>query len=147
MQIINDPQVVTVGTGAGTGTLVGSYAGSTIDIADIEAMAGGSGATDVGALIHELIEQYHKQVRSTGYGGESTGAHHEGIVAENAVNGSTRGAQRVITATQNPDGTIDATVEVPYTYPNGRVVTTTLTIVRNNVTRSVDRETTPARTP
>jgi hypothetical protein len=145
--IINDTKTTSIGVEASTDTLVGSYATSRIDIADIEAMTGGTGATDVGSLLHELVEQYHKQVKSTGYGGETSGAHHEGILAENAVNGATRGPQRVVTATPQPDGTIDATVEIPYTYPNGRVVTTTLTIVRNNVTRSVDRETTPARTP
>jgi hypothetical protein len=146
-QIINDSKTVTVGAEAATGTtLVGSYVGNTIDVADIEAMAGGSGATDVGALIHELVEQYHKQVNSTGYGGEASGAHHEGILAENAVNGSTRGPQRVVSGTQNPDGTLDATVEIPYTYPNGRVVTTTLTIVHNNITNVTNVETTPART-
>jgi hypothetical protein len=146
-QIISNAATTTVGVGAGDETLVGSYATGRIDIADIEAMAGGTGASDTGSLIHELIEQFHKQVNTTAYGGETTGAHHQGILAENAVNGRVRGPQRVVTATQNADGTIDATVEIPYTYPNGRVVTTTLTIVRNNVTASVDRETTPARSP
>jgi hypothetical protein len=147
-QIINDSHVTTVSVQSGSdATLVGSYATGNIDIADIEAMVGGSGATDVGSLIHELIEQYHKQVNSTGYGGEATGAHHEGIVAENAVNGSTRGPQRVVSAAQNPDGTLNAVVEIPYTFPNSRVVTTTLTIVRGSITSSVNRETTPARTP
>jgi len=147
-RIISDAATVTIGAESGTAsTLVGSYAGGTIDIADIEHMAGGEGATDIGALIHELVEQYHKQVNRTGFGGEASGAHHEGILAENAVNGTTRGPQRVISGSQNPDGTISGVVEVPYTYPNGRVVTTTTTVVRNNVTGVTNRETTPARSP
>lgn len=110
---------------------------------DIEAMAGGTGATDMGSLIHELVEQYHKQAKKTGYGGETTGAHHEGIEAENAVNGTVRGPQKVVSATQHADGTLDAVVEVPYTYPDGKVVTTTLTITKNDILKSEDKVTTP----
>lgn len=141
-KIISDPADVTVDVESGTKTLVGSYATGKIDMKDIEAMAGGTGATDLGSLIHELVEQYHKQVKKTGYGGEATGAHHEGIEAENAVNGTVRGPQKVVSATQHPDGTLDAVVEIPYTYPDGKVVTTTLTIVKNDVTKSEDKVTT-----
>lgn len=145
-KIISDPADVVVDVESGTKTLVGSYATGKIDMKDIEAMAGGTGATDMGSLIHELVEQYHKQVKKTGYGGETTGAHHEGIEAENAVNGSVRGPQKVVSATQHPDGTIDAVVEIPFTFPDGKVVTTTLTIVKNDVTKSEDKVTTPGKT-
>jgi hypothetical protein len=144
-KIISDPADIAVDVESGTKTLVGSYATGKIDMKDIEAMAGGTGATDLGSLIHELVEQYHKQVKKTGYGGEATGAHHEGIEAENAVNGTVRGPQKVVSATQHPDGTLDAVVEVPYTYPDGKVVTTTLTIVKNDVTRSEDKVTNPGK--
>jgi hypothetical protein len=145
-KIISDPADIVVDVESGTKTLVGSYATGKIDMTDIEAMAGGTGATDIGSLIHELVEQYHKQVKKTGYGGETTGAHHEGIEAENAVNGTVRGPQKVVSATQHPDGTLDAVVEVPYTYADGKVVTTTLTIVKNDVTKSEDKVTTPGKT-
>ena len=57
-RIISDIHMATIGTESGTRTTrVGSHIGGIIDIADIEAMAGGEGATDVGALIHELVEQ------------------------------------------------------------------------------------------
>lgn len=144
-KIIADPADVTVDVESGTKTLVGSYATGKIDMKDIEAMAGGTGATDMGSLIHELVEQYHKQVEKTCYGGETTGAHHEGIEAENAVNGTVRGPQKVVSATQHPDGTLDAVVEVPFTYPDGKVVTTTLAIVNNDVTKSEDKVTTPSK--
>ncbi|MCG8418668.1 MAG: hypothetical protein MJE77_12075 [Proteobacteria bacterium] len=87
----------------------------------------------------ELVEQYHKQVKGTGYGGESSGAHGKGIAAENEVNGTVRGAQKVVRVTQNADRTINAVVEIPYTHPDGRVVTTTLTITENNVTKAEDK--------
>jgi hypothetical protein len=145
-KIISDPADVVVDVESGTKTLVGSYATGKIDMKDIEAMAGGTGATDIGSLIHELIEQYHKQVKKTGYGGETTGAHHEGIEAENAVNGTVRGPQKVVSATQHPDGTLDAVVEIPFNYTDGKVVTTTLTIVKNDVTKSEDKVTTPGKT-
>jgi protein subunit release factor A len=145
-KIITDPADITVDVESGTKTLVGSYATGKIDMKDIEAMSGGTGGTDTGSLIHELVEQYHKQVNKTGYGGETTGAHHEGIAAENAVNGSARGSQKVVSATQHPDGTIDAVVEIPYTFPDGKVVTTTLTIVSNNIAKSEDKVTTPGKT-
>jgi purine-nucleoside phosphorylase len=144
-QIIADPADVAVDVESGTKTLVGSYATGKIDMKDIEAMAGGSGATDVGSLIHELVEQYHKQVKKLGYGGETTGAHHEGIDAENAVNGTIRGPQKIVSATQHVDGTIDAVAEVPYTYPDGKVVTTTLTIAKNEVLKSEDKVTTAGK--
>lgn len=145
-QIIADPADVAVDVESGTKTLVGSYATGKIDMKDIEAMAGGTGATDIGSLIHELVEQYHKQVKKTGYGGETAGAHHEGIEAENAVNGTVRGPQKVLSATQHADGTLDAVVEVPYTYPDGKVVTTTLTITKNEVLKSEDKVTIPGKT-
>lgn len=145
-QIIADPADVAVGIESGTETLGGSYATGKIDVKDLETMAGGTGVTDVGSLIHELVEQYHKQVKKTEYGGEATGAHHEAIKAENAVNGTIRGPQKVVSATQHADGTLDAVVEVPYTYPDGKVVTTTLTITKNNIIKSEDKVTTPGKT-
>ena len=125
--IINDPKDVIMTVSAGSKTLVGSYATGDFDIADIEAIG-------VSALIHEIEEQYQKQVKSVAFGSETTGAHGEGIKAESEVKGAKRGAQNVISSSNNADGTLDAVVEIPYTYPDGKVKTMVMTIVKNNVT-------------
>jgi hypothetical protein len=136
--IVNDSSTVSVAMGSGTGTLVGSYAGESVDIADIEAMGSGPGGS-IAALIHELVEQYQKQVKGTAYGSDTTGAHGAGVAAEAAVAGATRGAQRVVSHSSNPDGSINAVIEVPYTYPDGRVVIVTTEIDHNNVRRVTRR--------
>jgi hypothetical protein len=124
--IINDPKDVIMTVSAGSKTLVGSYATGDFDIADIEAIG-------VSALIHEIEGQYQKEVKSVAYGSEMTGAHGEGIKAESEVKGAKRGAQKVISSTVNADGTLDAVVEIPYTYPDGKVKTMVMTITKNNV--------------
>ena len=124
--VINDPKDVIMTVSAGSKTLVGSYATGDVDIADIEPIG-------VSALIHEIEEQYQKQVKSVAYGSETTGAHGEGIKAESEVKGAQRGAQKVISSTVNADGTLDAVVEVPYTYPDGKVKTMVMTIKSNNI--------------
>jgi hypothetical protein len=124
--IINDPKDVIMTVSAGSKTLVGSYATGDIDIADIESIG-------LNALIHEIEEQYQKQVKGLGYGSETTGAHGEGIKVESEVLGAKRGAQKVISSTANADGTLDAVAEVPYTFPDGKVKTMVLTIKSNNI--------------
>lgn len=128
--IVGDSNQVTIGIGAATTTIGGSYALQTIDIADIEAFGSGSGLSAAGALIHELEEQYRKQVSGQAY----PAAHAGGMVAEAEQGGATRGAERYISQSQNADGTVNAVVEVPYTYPDGRVVTLTITISHNDIT-------------
>lgn len=124
--ITNDPKDVIMTVSAGSKTLVGSYATGDFDISDVEAIG-------VNGLIHEIEEQYQKQVKSLAYGSETTGAHGEGIKAESEVKGAKRGPQKIISSTQNADGTIDAVAEVPYTYPDGKVKTMVLTITKNNI--------------
>lgn len=124
--IINDPKDVIMTVSVGSKTLVGSYATGDIDIADLEAIG-------VHALIHEIEEQYQKQVRHLAIGSETTGAHGEGIKAESEIKGAKRGSQKVISMTQNPDGTMNAVVEIPFTYPGGKVKTQIMTIKKNNV--------------
>jgi hypothetical protein len=133
--IIADSTLVTIGIGASTTTIGGSYAMQTIDIADIEAFGSGSGLSAAGALIHELEEQYRKQVSGQGY----AAAHAGGMAAEAEQGGATRGAERYISQSQNADGTVNAVVEVPYTYPDGRVVTLTITISHNDITNVTRR--------
>jgi hypothetical protein len=137
-RVISSSREVAIAVGSGTRPIVGNYALEAIDIADIEAMGTGPDGFAVGYLIHEIEEQYQKQVRGVGYGGETTGAHAEGIRAESEVMGATRGPQRNISASRNPDGSLNAVLEVPYTFPDGRVVTLVVTI-RNNDVVSVRR--------
>lgn len=124
--IINDPKDVIMTVSAGSKTIVGSYVTGDFDIADIEAIG-------VSALIHEIEEQYQKQVKGLAMGSETTGAHAEGIKAESEVMGAKRGAQQIISSKANADGTLDLVAEIPYTYPDGKVKTMVLTIIKNNV--------------
>lgn len=124
--IIKDSKDVITTISAGTRTIVGSYATGDIDINDVEKLG-------VHALVHEIEEQYQKQAKSLGYGTEKTGAHGEGIKVESEVLGAKRGAQKVISSTKNADGTLDLVVEIPYTFPDGKVKTQELTIKSNNI--------------
>ncbi len=137
--IINNSHDVLISISSGSRTIVGSYATGDIDIQDMEAFGSGAGANSVATLIHELEEQFQKQVNSMRYGGETSGAHAEGIKAESEVIGATRGPQRVVSSSSNSDGTSNAVLEFPWTYPDGKVVTIVMTIDHNNVTRVVRR--------
>ena len=128
--IVGDSHQVTIAVESGGTALGGSYATGTIDVADLEAFGRGEGLSAVGALIHEVEEQYRKQVSGQGYATAHAGA----LVAETEQSGATRGTERMLSSSTNPDGTVNAVVEVPYTYPDGRTVTLTLTISHNNIT-------------
>lgn len=133
--IVGDSRQVTIAVESGGLALGGSYATGTIDVADLEAFGRGEGLSAVAALIHEVEEQYRKQVSGQGYATAHAGA----LVAETEQSGATRGAERMLSSSTNPDGTVNAVVEVPYTYPDGRVVTLTLTISHNNITNVTRR--------
>ena len=124
--VISDPKDVIMSAGAGSKTLGGSYATGDFDITDLETYG-------VAGLIHEIEEQYQKQVKGLAYGSETTGAHGEAIKAESEVRGAKRGAQTVISSTANADGTLDAVVEIPHTFPDGKVKTMVMTIKSNNI--------------
>lgn len=124
--VINDPKDVLMTVSAGSKTIVGSYATGDFDISDVESIG-------VSALIHEIVEQYQKQVKGAAFGSLTTGAHGEATKAEEEVKGAKRGADKVISSTQNADGTIDGVIETPYTYPDGTVKTMVATLKNNNI--------------
>lgn len=124
--VINDPADVVMTVSSGSATLGGSYATGNFDIADLEVYG-------VGGLMHEIEEQYQKQVKGLAFGSETTGAHAAAISAESEVTGAQRGPQRVVSSTPNADGTMNAVVEIPWTFPNGQVKIQTLNVVSNNI--------------
>jgi hypothetical protein len=87
--IINDADTTTVAVGRNVATvLVGSFNGEVIDLDDKEQLNGDGQdgiPTEGGGIIHELWEQYQKQVKGKNY----DDAHHSALDAENAVSGGT----------------------------------------------------------
>ena len=111
---------------AGSKTLGGSYATGDFDIADLETYG-------VPGLIHEIEEQYQKQVKGLAFGSETAGAHGKAIEAESEVRGAKRGSQKVISSTVSADGTLDVVVEIPHTFPDGSVKTMIMTVKNSNI--------------
>jgi Domain of unknown function (DUF4157) len=125
--VINDPKDVIMTVSAGSSTLVGSWNTADFDINDIEKVG-------VGSLIHEIVEQHQKQAKGvTDFGSATTGAHGEASKAESEVSGLKRGADKVISMTQNPDGTVNGVIETTYTAPGGKVKIMVSTIKNNNI--------------
>jgi Domain of unknown function (DUF4157) len=125
--VINDPKDVVMTVGAGSATVGGSYATGNFDIADLEAYG-------VPGLIHEIEEQYQKQVKGLAFGTLTTGAHGEATKAEAEVRGATRGAEKLISSKANADGTLDAVIEIPHTFPDGKIKTMVIVMKSNNFT-------------
>jgi hypothetical protein len=124
--VINDPKDVIMTVSAGSKTIGGNYATGDFDIADLETYG-------VAGLVHEIEEQFQKQVKGLAFGTETTGAHSEAIKAESEVRGAKRGAQKVISSTANLDGTLDAVIEIPHTFAGGKVKTMVMTVKRNDI--------------
>lgn len=127
MTVINDAKDVIMTVSAGSDTLGGSFDTADFDIADLEVYG-------IGGLIHEIVEQHQKQAKGIkDFGTATTGAHGEATRAESEVTGLIRGADKVISMTQNADGTIDAVIETPHTFPDGKVKKKVSTIKSNNI--------------
>jgi hypothetical protein len=108
--------------------LGGNYALSRVDLDDLSALGtqeGGvsQGRTGGSVLVHEVTEQYRKQVQGEAF----PAAHAEGTKAEEAALGATRGTERYRQV--NPT-TLEVTI--PYTYPDGHIVEVTWDIVNGN---------------
>jgi hypothetical protein len=134
-KLINDPNTTTIefirGRSTTTPVIVGSYVLSQIDLDDIEAFGSGEGVSSASTLVHEIEEQYRKQVHAETYGI----AHASGINLENQVTGAVRGSEVPLTpAVQHPDGTVSVTLKIPYTYPDGRIVDVVLIIDHSKIT-------------
>jgi hypothetical protein len=139
--LINEAGTTTVGVSAGSGTIVGSYHASDIDIADIEALGIGSKGWDArGALIHELIEQRQKQLAKTkkakAYGSATTGAHGKGLAAElGFIGAKLESDSGLVGGTKNKDGTINGHRTVVFKYPDGTRWKVKVTLDHNNITK------------
>jgi RHS repeat-associated protein len=133
MSAAADPNTATTTIGVTNGSnsvMVGSYALQQIDIADIQKFGDGPNATATGALGHEVAEQMAKQVS----GVSNYANHHQaGIAAENAINGSVRGARRP-TGGLNRRGT--GRLDIPFT--RGSVTNiVTINVLNMNITSVV----------
>lgn len=125
--VTTDAKDVMMTVSAGSQTIGGSWDTADFDIADLEVYG-------VGGLIHEIVEQHQKQAKGVkDFGTATTGAHGEATKAETEATGLKRGADKVISMTQNADGTIDAVIETPHTFPNGTVKTKVSTIKNSNI--------------
>jgi hypothetical protein len=114
----------------------GSYTQSKIDLDDLEALGGGLGLTGIATLVHELEEQYQKQVKGKAF----DAAHAEAIKAELVVVGARTRDQ--LPAERKGAKTI---VSFVHTYPDGKVIHTVITIEAGKFT-SVERvDRTPRR--
>lgn len=118
--------------------IVGSYVLGLLDLDDISAFGRGLGVSAASTLVHELQEQYRKQVHREAY----PRAHASGISEEERAMGARRGTERIrqLSATT-------AEVTVPYTYPDGSVVEVILTLSGTNITSVTRTVTRPRATP
>jgi hypothetical protein len=131
--VMNDAKPTTLEFVNGSSTvIVGLYATGQIDLSDIQQFGNGvqQGANSGGALVHEIYEQYRKQVHGESY----PVAHTAAIQSENRATGATRGTE---TVKQINSSTIEVTI--PYTYPDGKVINTIMTITNNNVTGVIQK--------
>jgi hypothetical protein len=131
-KLINDPKMTSLKLKGDSNVVMGGgYQNSTLDINDILAFGNKGGMTSVGVMFHELVEQYWKQTKGWPYGNTMVGAHYRGIQAENAVNGTIRGEEKLISKTRNPDGSYTMVGTVEYKRPDGKTIITTLTAKSN----------------
>jgi len=138
--LVNEAGTTTVSVVSGGAPIVGSYASSQIDIADIEALGIGQPGWDArAALLHELVEQREKQLGTTpaqrAYGTATTGAHGQGLAAELGMIGATLESDTgLVSATAHADGTMSGSRTVVFRYPDGTRYRVEVTISHNNIT-------------
>lgn len=140
--ITGDSGTTTVDVVASGVPIVGSYALSRIDVADMEALGFDQEGWDAGAaLLHELVEQRERQLGTTAaqraFGSETTGAHGTALAAELGVIGAALESDSglVPSRTRTPGGGLSGTRTVVFRYPDGRRVQVIVTLTNNNITR------------
>lgn len=85
--VIDDPKTTSITLKSGdTETLNGNFEKGVIDVGDVKKFGNGPGATQASIGIHEIVEQYYKQVK----GDPFKIAHDKGFRAENLVGGYSR---------------------------------------------------------
>jgi hypothetical protein len=120
----------------------GSFPQSKVDLDDEEARGTqgdvglGMGVTGGALLVHEILEQYRKQV----FGEDFPTAHAQALTAEGTAIGAPRGAS----TTRTVDATTDE-VTTRYTYPDGRVVEVIWDVTANNIFNVRRRVVSPGR--
>ncbi len=131
----SNPVPVQINVGSSVRAVGGHFHLSWIDIQDIEIFGDGPGMTSVGILIHELVEQYHKQVLEAEY----SAAHHTALVAEEEIIGARRiGEEKTFNAQIVSGGrgrplVINKEKQLEFEYPNGTIIRERWVINNNNI--------------
>jgi uncharacterized phage protein gp47/JayE len=94
------------------------------------------GVTGGALLVHEILEQYRKQVFSEDF----DTAHEAALAAEGTAIGAPRGAS----TTRSVNATTDEVTKT-YTYPGGRVVEVTWDVTAGNISNVRRRVVSPGR--
>jgi hypothetical protein len=130
--IINEPDTTSIlfirgESSTGPSVEIGDYSAGIVDLDDIERFGYGvgQGMSAGSLLVHELQEQYRKQVYWERGGFD---VHHAyGIAAEERAAGATRGPETRVLLDMT---TVRTTI--PYTYPDGWIVEVTYTYDRRS---------------
>ena len=115
------------------GVVIGNYQLQCIDVSDVEKYPeDGGGSTQFGLTVHEIVEQYYKQINGLDY----RRAHERGLFAEQCATGN---------AMQSSEGKKDANgnttrIEV-FMSKGGKTVTETVIFGKNGNIISVSQET------
>jgi hypothetical protein len=105
----------------------GQYSTGKVDLDDIRQFGEGPGLSTAGALVHEIQEQFRKQV----FGESYPVAHTSALDAEAQAVGARRGARDTVRTINRTT----RTATMRYTYPGGKVVNVVVTVTNGNFTR------------
>jgi len=119
IQVVNDNRQVALG----------DFSNGKVDVGDAAALAGHGPSGAIGALAHEIGEQYAKQV---GGRTEYRTAHRAGVAAENAATGWVRTRERGALVLDLSNGDLSGTWKLTYECAE-RSVRVTISVVGGNV--------------
>jgi len=126
--VMSDPNPTTLEFVRGESTVIGGqYTTGKIDLDDAQQFGNGvgQGLNMGGVLVHEITEQYRKQV----HGESFPVAHAAALDAEARAVGAPRGTETFKTINAST-----TEITFPYTYPGGNVVNVVLTVANGNIT-------------